>query len=295
VNGTKFFGTYLGDSKSSNHPNAVYCAGVGSAFHACHIEGFPIPMVTFAGDALTGLLPNTFWGGGANFLAPEVDLDSDGVGIAAPFIFSGQDGAGVAGGAQAASAYVWLMKVLGAATKVAWAVKNAADTITASCTGEGIIRGTWLRNGGITAGVQGTGSLPVVTQVDATTTTFGNVLQVPLTTGRTYDFEAVMHVTATAGGGSKFRLNATGGLTASVIRYDSLLLDMTTSAYTNTTRSTAFDAVATQAGSTACLWIIKGSLTTTGSGSLNLQFAQQAASGTSSVLVGSTFHVRQVG
>jgi hypothetical protein len=139
LNGTKFFGTYVGCSMLSNRPNAVYCDGVGSAFHACHIEGFPIPMVTFAGNALVGGLPNMFWGGGANYLAPEVDLDSDGVGIAAPFIFSGQDGAGVAGGVQAASAYVWVAKVLGAANKIGLAVKDAADALTFTVRGDGIV------------------------------------------------------------------------------------------------------------------------------------------------------------
>jgi hypothetical protein len=142
-----------------NKPNAIYCDGVGSAFHACHIEGFPIPMVTFAGNALVGGLPNSFWMGGANYLAPEVDLDSDGVGIAAPFIFSGQDGAGVAGGFQAASAYVWLVKVLGAASKIGLAVKNAADAIVFSVRADGVVvsgtnttEGAYILNGPAASG-----------------------------------------------------------------------------------------------------------------------------------------------
>jgi hypothetical protein len=213
------------------------------------------------------------------------------VGIAAPFIFSGDNAAGIAGGGNAGSAYVWLCKVLGASTKVALAVKNSLDTITATITGEGIIQGTWLRNGG---NATATGSQVFTSQVDNATTTFALAAQTHLVTGRVYEFEAICYVTAPAGGGSKFRINASNGLTASSIRYDSTLLDMSTSAYTNTTRSTAFDAVASQLGTTAGLWIIRGALTTTASGDLNLNFAQNTASGTSSILVGSRWHVRQL-
>jgi len=139
VNGIKFIGTYFGNSKTTNKPKAVYLDAVATMFDACHIEGFDLPTVTFAGDALVGGLPNVFWGGGANWLTPEIDLDSGVGGIAAPFIFSGYDGAGIAGGKNAGSAYVWLAKVLGAGTKIAYAVKDAADALTFTVRGDGIV------------------------------------------------------------------------------------------------------------------------------------------------------------
>jgi hypothetical protein len=139
VNGTKFYGTYFGCSLLSNRPLAVSLDGVGSLFSACHIEGFPSPMVTFAGDAITGGLPNQFVGGGANYLTPEADLASATTGLAAPWLYTGQDGAGIAGGAQAGSAYVWVAKVLGAGSKVAYAVKDASDAITFFVRGDGVV------------------------------------------------------------------------------------------------------------------------------------------------------------
>jgi hypothetical protein len=97
-------------------------------------------MVTFAGDAILGTaLPNAFWMGAADYHTPEIDLDSDGVGIAAPFIFSGDNAAGIAGGGNAGSAYVWLVKVLGAGSKIGLAVKDAADAITFKVNGFGQI------------------------------------------------------------------------------------------------------------------------------------------------------------
>lgn len=139
VNGTKFFGTYFGCSKLSNRPNAFFLNCNSTMFDACHCEGFPSPMATFSGDALLGYLPNVWWGGGANYLTPEIDLASGTTGIAAPFIYTGQDGAGIAGGLNAGSAYVWLVKVLGAAGKTAIAVKNAADTVVFSVRADGAV------------------------------------------------------------------------------------------------------------------------------------------------------------
>jgi hypothetical protein len=98
VNGTKFYGTYFGCSLSGgNRPGAFYIDAVGTMIHACHCENFPDPKVTPAGDALVGGLPNMIWGGGADWLDPEADLAAGTTGLAAPWIYSGQDGAGVSG------------------------------------------------------------------------------------------------------------------------------------------------------------------------------------------------------
>lgn len=139
VNGIKFYGTYFGNSKGSNRPSCFYVDAVGCLFSGCHSENFPDPRVTFAGDALLGLLPNVFWGGAADWLTPEADLASGTTGIAAPWIYSGANAAGVAGGAQAGSTYVWLVKQLGANSKTALAVKSALDVVQFGVRGDGLV------------------------------------------------------------------------------------------------------------------------------------------------------------
>lgn len=140
VNGIKFFGTYLGNSKVVNRPNAIYLDGVGCLFSGVHAENFPDPRVTPAGDALLGFLPNYFWGSSADWLDPEADLAAGTTGNLAPWVYSGQDGAGVAGGGQAGSDYVWRAKQLGATTKVTLSVADNTNAEVFSVTGDGSAR-----------------------------------------------------------------------------------------------------------------------------------------------------------
>ena len=153
VNGIKFIGTYFGCSivAPATRPKAIRLNGVGCQFMNMHIEGFPAPMVEFGEDARVGGahysgLPNYFWGGGANFQSPEFDLASAVTFTDAPFLFTGNLGAGIAGGEPAGSGYVWMVKQLGAASRVALAVKNAANTNGWTCTGGGTV----VQNGDLT-------------------------------------------------------------------------------------------------------------------------------------------------
>ncbi len=107
-----------------------------------------------------------------------------------------------------------------------------------------------------------------------------------------YQFEAVLFVTATAIGGSKFAISGT--CTASNIIYEVALLDDTTNAYTITSRQTALNGSIGQAGTTVGTCTIRGTIKTTKGGVITVQFAQNANSGTSSVLVGSYFKVQQL-
>lgn len=286
VNGTKFLGTYFGCSKVSNKPSAFYINGVGTYIDGVHCENYPLPLVTWGADALAGGVPQIIFGGGADWTDPEADLAAGTTGTAAAYFFVGRDGSSVSGGNQAGSDYVFRVKQLGAATKKALSIANSANTETATITGEGIVSGTWVKNGG---------TQELSTQLDrAATTTFANVFQKDIKSGRTYAFEARCRLSADVTGGSKIKINASSGLTASLIWYELRLFNWATSAYTTSKNNTAFDSVQNNAGVTAGVWEINGTVVATADGSLNVQFAQDSATGTSSILVGSTFTVTDV-
>jgi len=137
----------------------------------------------------------------------------------------------------------------------------------------------------------------VTTQFDKTNdATLANItgLSQDLIASRVYIFEAVLWVDANVTGGSKFAIAGTA--TATNIKYDIMLLDEGTDAYTIVSRQTALAGSAGQAGTTAGLCIIKGLITVNAAGTFTVQFAQNAATPatTSSVLVGSFFNVELI-
>ena len=77
VNGVKFLGTYLDTSQVGGlRANGVELDGTGCQFMNMHIEGFPSPMFVLTGDAIAeDNVPNYIFGGGADFLRAEDDLD----------------------------------------------------------------------------------------------------------------------------------------------------------------------------------------------------------------------------
>lgn len=134
----------------------------------------------------------------------------------------------------------------------------------------------------------------VTTQFNKTNTTLADVsgLSQNVQAGLTYIFEVVLFVDADATGGSKYAIAGTA--TATSIKYEVMLLDEGTDAYTIVSRQTALAGSVGQAGTTAGLCVIKGYITVNAAGTLTVQFAQNAANGTSSVLVGSHFVVQKV-
>jgi hypothetical protein len=134
----------------------------------------------------------------------------------------------------------------------------------------------------------------VSTQFDKTSdTALANVpgLSATLVAGRTYGFYAMLDVAAGAVGGSQYSLGGT--CTATALVYWVILTDATTNANTIVKRQTALGATgAGQAGTTSGQCWIEGTITVNAAGTLTVQFAQNASSGTaSSVLVGSNFFV----
>src|SRR3954470_10855728 len=109
----------------------------------------------------------------------------------------------------------------------------------------------------------------VSSQFDKTTnTTLATVTELTynVLAGKTYIFEAVLWVDADATGGSKYAIGGTA--TATAIKYDILLLDESTDAYTIVSRQTALAGSAGQAGTTAGLCLIKGFITVNAAGTL---------------------------
>jgi hypothetical protein len=140
--------------------------------------------------------------------------------------------------------------------------------------------------------IASSGFVRVATQFDvAASTTLANItgLSVNVKAGGTYVFEAILHVNADATGGHKYAIGGTA--TATSIIYEILAINNTLNSNVITARQTALASSAGQAGSTSTFTRIVGLITVNAAGTLTVQFAQNAASGTSSVLVGSSFRV----
>ena len=135
----------------------------------------------------------------------------------------------------------------------------------------------------------------VSTQFDKTDTTLANVsgLTATLVASGVYYFKALLFVDASVVGGSKYTMAGTA--TATSIIYEITLLDNTTNVYTITARQTALAASSGQAGTTAGLAVVEGTIVVNAAGTLTVQFAQNVANGTSSVLVNSIFRVEKIG
>lgn len=130
----------------------------------------------------------------------------------------------------------------------------------------------------------------VSTQFDKTDTTLANIpgLSVTLASGTTYSFEARVFIAQDAQpavGRSKVAINGTA--TATAVTYD---IQMT--GVSSVSRQTSLGG-SNNSGSTQATiqTVIIGTITVNTGGTLTVQFAQEAASGTSSVLVGSYFNV----
>lgn len=113
-----------------------------------------------------------------------------------------------------------------------------------------------------------------------------------LTAGRTYTFNAELFVDADVVGGSKYAIAGTA--TATAIKYEIIMLCDATGATVISSRQTALGGNVGQVLCTAGLTRITGTITVNAAGTLAVQFAQNVASGTSSVLTMSKLEVRQL-
>lgn len=130
----------------------------------------------------------------------------------------------------------------------------------------------------------------------AATTTLGTVtgLSVNLTAGLTYEIEARLYVTADATGGQKYALAGTA--TATAIVYDTVIADLADASSSAAGRATALGTATALAGNTRTAFAvaIRGTITVNAGGTLLVQAAQNSASGTTTILRGSTLRVLAV-
>lgn len=160
------------------------------------------------------------------------------------------------------------------------------DTNVGSVTDAGGSNLAFLRQGGRTR---------VSTQFDKTNTTLNDVtgLTTTLRNGWSYGFEAILFVDADATGGGKYAI-VSGGTVTSIKYYIEAVEDSSGNVVISS-RQTSSGGSAGQAGATALRVRIVGTIECGGSfgsgQSFSVQFAQNAANGTSSVLTNSSLIV----
>lgn len=126
-----------------------------------------------------------------------------------------------------------------------------------------------------------------------TTITPANVpgLSLPAEAGKTYHLRAYLMFTADATGG--VRVSVTGTATATAVLWNA---DIASDSFPNDFRGTisVLGGTVSHAGPTSGLVTITGTVTVNAAGTLTIQFGQSAATGTSTVKRGSTFHIREI-
>jgi hypothetical protein len=178
--------------------------------------------------------------------------------------------------------------------RVRWS--SSGTNVTAIDTGMGRNAAgiTEINNGtnGTFRWLKKSGQVRVTAQFDKTNSTLGDVTgtTVALLSGQTYAFEFEANFDADITGGQKWAIAYSS--TTSAIAYHIQSICDASNLFVITSRQTASGGSAGQAGCVAGRVRIVGTLTTTGAGNLTAQFAQNAATGTSSVLApGSFFRV----
>ena len=138
------------------------------------------------------------------------------------------------------------------------------------------------------------GTKRVGTQFDAINVTLVNVtdLSVNLEASKNYFFKAFLFVDADAVGGHKYAIGGTA--TAGSVLYQINSINNGTNLFVINSRENALGGSAGEASATVVFTEIHGMIVTTGAGTLTVQFAQNVANGTSSVLVNSYFIVEQM-
>ncbi len=119
-------------------------------------------------------------------------------------------------------------------------------------------------------------------------------LSVALQAGRTYSFRAYLHVSPDAVGGHKYAVGTPDTLTATSIIYQVNSTNNSTNANIINSRQTALGGSVGVVSGTVDYTEIVGTITVNVAGTLAIQFAQNVASGTSSVLVGSFMIVQDM-
>lgn len=131
-------------------------------------------------------------------------------------------------------------------------------------------------------------------QFDKTTATLANVtgMTVNVLAAGVYTFTARLFVDTDVIGGHQYAISGTA--TATAIKYQVNSINNATNTFAITSRQTAMAGAIGEASGTTYYTEISGMITVNAAGTLTVQFAQNIANGTSSVLTGSSFEVTPV-
>jgi hypothetical protein len=133
------------------------------------------------------------------------------------------------------------------------------------------------------------------TQANLTTSTFSFVTALELEAGR-YRFTVEAHCSPDAAGGVELRLNTGAGFVASAFIAQFLTIDNATDAIVQASRSMGLPATGgTATGPTDVYCRITGAVDVVSAGRLQVTARNLNAIGTTSVLVGTSFHIEEVG
>lgn len=146
---------------------------------------------------------------------------------------------------------------------------------------------------GLSGSIQGQGQSYVSTQFNKTDATLENVagLSATLQAGRTYKFLATLDATLDSGG-AKYAMG--GSCSPTSINYRVRHLGVPSTVISSARQTTLGSAVNSTAGVTDDDVVIEGLITVKTAGTLTVQFAQQSANGTSTILAGSNMLVWDV-
>jgi hypothetical protein len=175
---------------------------------------------------------------------------------------------------------------------------GAADTIALAGVDNGAgSRELYVRNeAGKAEQLSGTKDR-VSAQLNKTDTTLAAItgLSHNVEAGKAYAFRAVLFYDANAVGGHKYSMHGT--CTATSLKMHVVSVSDATNTLVVTSRQTALDNTTGvgQAGSTAGTTYLEGLIVVNAAGTLTPMFAQNSASGTSSILAGSYFEVIPIG
>jgi hypothetical protein len=143
--------------------------------------------------------------------------------------------------------------------------------------------------------IAGSGLAPkaLAAQFDKTNTTLANItgLTFDLKAGKKYKFRFKCDTTLSSAGGEKYAISGTA--TATAINY-TIVSTTTAAGLPIITQATALDTAGSNGGYGAgvnSVIVVEGSITVNAAGTITVQFAQAAASGTSSIRAGATFEV----
>ena len=128
---------------------------------------------------------------------------------------------------------------------------------------------------------------------DKTNTTLANItgLTFDVVAGRAYRFVFQGNTSLAAAGGERWAISGT--CTATNINY-SIFSFTTAAGIPISTQENALGGEADNGGYTASIVKIEGAILVANAGTLTVQFAQSAASGTSSVLPNATFEIQEI-